>query len=124
MNLFSTFTVPGVIFLLTFPFGFWLSKLGKPYNGLLFNVHKLLALGAVVVTAVQCSKTLKAADPAALAVVLLIVAAVCVVALFASGALMSTGRLDYALMRAIHRIAPIGLAASMILSLYLLGRTP
>jgi hypothetical protein len=26
-----------------------LSNLGKPYNGFLFNVHKLMALGAVII---------------------------------------------------------------------------
>jgi hypothetical protein len=85
----SKFVLPIIAFVLTLAFGFWLSHLGKPYNGLLFNVHKLLALGVVVAAIVQLTKVLKNADSLALIIVLLVVAALCVIALFASGALMS-----------------------------------
>ena len=34
----------GVCFLIIFIFGFWLKSSGKPYNGLLFNTHKLVAV--------------------------------------------------------------------------------
>ena len=53
MNTPSNFITPGIAFLLTLAFGLWLSLAGKPYNGLLFNTHKLIALGAVVVTSMQ-----------------------------------------------------------------------
>jgi hypothetical protein len=62
----SAFGVPGLAFLLMLAFGLWLSRVGRPYNGLLFNIHKLLALGAVVVTAVQFSGMLKNAGALAL----------------------------------------------------------
>ena len=41
METLSKFTAPGVVFILTLIFGFWLSSTGKPYNGVLFNIHKL-----------------------------------------------------------------------------------
>ena len=53
MNILYPFAAPGGLFILTLVFGFWVSRLGKPYNGVLFNVHKLIALGALVVTAIQ-----------------------------------------------------------------------
>jgi hypothetical protein len=100
-----------------------LSKAGKPYNGILFNLHKLIALGAVVTAVVQFSKILKTADSLALLiVVLLVVATLCIVALFASGALMSLGKLDYTLTLTIHRIAPVVLTIALGLVAYLLGR--
>ena len=111
----SKFVLPGIAFILTLAFGFWLSHVGKPYNGLLFNVHKLIALGAVVATVIQLVKLLKGADSLALIIVLLVVAALCVIALFASGALMSIGKLDYALMLTVHRIAPVLLVTAMII---------
>ncbi len=40
--------ITGLFFLLIFVFGFWLSGLGKPYNSILFNIHKLVGLAAAV----------------------------------------------------------------------------
>ncbi len=40
--------VTGVLFGLTLAFGVWLSQAGKPYNPVLFNIHKLTALAAVI----------------------------------------------------------------------------
>ena len=42
----SRFALPGALLLITYVSGFWLSALGRPYQGLPFNVHKLIALGA------------------------------------------------------------------------------
>ena len=109
----SKFVLPVVAFVLTLVFGFWVSHLGKPYNGLLFNVHKLIALGAVIASIVQLTKVLKNADSLALIIVLLVVAALCVIALFASGAFMSIGNVDYGLMLIVHRIAPVVLVIAM-----------
>jgi hypothetical protein len=60
------------------------------------------------------------ADSLALVIVLLVLAGLCVVALFATGALMSMGKLDYALMLTIHRVTPFLLVISMVLTVYLL----
>jgi hypothetical protein len=115
------FILPSVLFLLTLGFGFWVSHLGKPYNGVLFNVHKLIALGAVATMIIQLSKTLKNVDSTALVIVLLVIAAICIVMLFASGALMSVGKLDYTLMLAVHRIAPAVLVIAAGFAVYLLA---
>lgn len=116
------FALPGILFALTLAFGFWLSHVGKPYNGLLLNVHKLIALGGVVLAAIQLSKTL--GSPGWLLIALLVIAVLCVIALFASGALMSAGKLNYALMLTIHRVAPVVLVVCCALALYLLGKKP
>jgi predicted CDP-diglyceride synthetase/phosphatidate cytidylyltransferase len=105
MEAFSKFIIPGISFALTLVFGFWLSHAGKPYNGFLFNVHKLIALGAVVLAGMQFYKMLHTFD--GLLAVLLLLLALCVIALFTSGALMSAGKLNYALMLTIHRVAPV-----------------
>ncbi len=124
MNRLDPFAVPTGLFILTLVFGFWLSRWSKPYNSLLFNVHKLIALGAVVVTAIQVVNLLCGMGSPALVIVLLVVAAACVIALFASGALMSAGKLDHVLMLTIHRIAPGALALCCALALYFLERKP
>jgi hypothetical protein len=121
MDMLSKFFTPGVFFLLTLGFGLWLSLTGKPYNGILFNIHKLIALGAVIITGIQVSKNLHSVDSQALIVALLILAGICVVALFASGALMSMEKLSYEVMLTIHRVAPILAAIAMATVVYLLG---
>lgn len=119
MEMLSKFTIPGVLFLFTLVFGFWLSSSGKPYHGLLFNLHKLIALGGVVLAIVQLSKIFKAGDVTIWLMLLLAAGALSILALFVSGALMSAGKLDYAVMLTIHRIAPIVLflAASGVLTI-------
>jgi chromate transport protein ChrA len=124
MDMLSKFILPGILFLLTLVFGFWLSHLGKPYHSILFNVHKLIALGTVVVAVIQLSQMLKNADARVLIIALLVVAALCVVALFISGALMSMGKLDYALTLTIHRIALLVVIIALAPIVYLLGRKP
>ncbi|MBN1312951.1 MAG: hypothetical protein JXB30_16170 [Anaerolineae bacterium] len=122
MDTLSKFTIPGILLVLTLSFGFWLSHLGKPYNSALFNVHKLIALGTVVIAVIQFSKILKGADSLALIIVLLVLAGLCIIALFASGALMSMGKMEYTLALTIHRIAPVVMVVAMVLIAYLLVR--
>ncbi|MEW6403545.1 MAG: hypothetical protein AB1649_17245, partial [Chloroflexota bacterium] len=119
MDILTKFLTPGITFLLTLVFGFWLGKLGKPYNGILFNVHKLIALGTVIFAAMQICRTLKVLEAQALVIVLIVVTGICVVALFASGAFLSIGNLDYRVMKTIHHIAPVLAVIAMGLTLYI-----
>ena len=116
----SKFTAPGILLLLTLAFGVWLSLSGKPYNGILFNIHKLVALSAVIVTVIQLYQLFKGTQLQVSPLVLFIAAGLCVVALFFTGAMLSAGKLDYQMMLAIHRITLIFLAIVMALSIYLL----
>ena len=121
MEIASKFIAPGIVFLLTLVFGFWLSNSGKPYNGILFNIHKLIALGAVVATAMQIYNIFKVMGSQSPIVILVILAAICVVALFVSGAFLSIGNLNYQLMKTIHNIAPVLMVIAMALTLYFLS---
>lgn len=112
MSILPSFVLPGLAFILTVTFGLWLSRSGKPYNGLLFNVHKLVALAAVILTVVQFVRLLKSVDLPAISIALLALAGLCAFALFISGALMSAGKFDHALLRTIHRIALIALVVA------------
>jgi hypothetical protein len=123
MDTLSKFTFPGTLLVLTLLFGFWLSNAGKPYTGVLFNLHKLIALGGVLYTGWQFSQWLKGADVPVTLTVLLVVAALCIIALFASGGLLSAGKLDYALMLTIHRIGLAVLVVALGAVVYLLWKT-
>lgn len=120
MEITTKFITPGIIFILTVAFGFWLSHAGKPYNGILFNVHKLIALGAVIVTIVQIVKAFRETGVQALPLLLVIVAVACVIALFATGALMSMEKLSYEISLTIHRVAPIVALLAMLAAVLLL----
>jgi hypothetical protein len=53
--------ITGLCFIFIFLFGFWLSRVGKPYNSLIFNFHKLigLAMGAfLILTIYRAHKTI------------------------------------------------------------------
>jgi hypothetical protein len=83
------FYLPGVLFLVTIGFGFWVSHLGKPYHPVLFNLHKLIALGGVVLVILRIIKVDLVAASGNPGVGLLAAAAVGVIVLFATGAVMS-----------------------------------
>jgi hypothetical protein len=121
MDLASTFITPGIIFLLTLVFGVWLSQSGKPYNGILFNIHKLMALGAVIATAIQIYRAPINTEIQALLVALIILTGLCVLALFVTGALMSMGKPAYDTLLTTHRVAPVLAVIAMAATVYLLN---
>ena len=57
MDTVARFVTPVIVFLLTLASGFWLSRSGKPLKTGSFTLHKLIALAAVVVTALQTYNT-------------------------------------------------------------------
>lgn len=121
MEIISRLLNPILGFLLTVVFGFWLSRRGKPYHGLLFNVHKLIALATVILVVMAISQVFKVMDVGTLIVLLLVLAALSVIALFVSGALMSAGKAEYHAMKLIHNISPFILVLTMGYAVYLLG---
>ena len=124
----SKWAVVVVAVVVVFGSGYGLSRAGKPYNGLLFNAHKLLALAAVVglvVTLVRANRasSLGSARVAALAT------GVLVVRLFATGALHSIAAegglagmspLARTGVGVVHTVFPYLAAVSGALTLYLL----
>ena len=120
MSILSTYSTSFIGFLVTMAFGFWLEKIGKPYNGILFNVHKLIALGTVILASVQVYKTFKVIEPQSLLVISLIGAAICTLVLFASGAFLSIGNIKYETAKLVHNIALAGAVITVASSIYLL----
>ena len=96
----------GLLFLLIFGFGFWLSRSGKPYNQLIFTIHKLVALGAVVLLANTVYKVHQVAplSPAQFSVMGL--AAVCFLATILSGGLLSIDKTMPLVVHRLHQVTP------------------
>jgi len=105
MDTLDKLLVPIIGFVATVAFGFWLGKMGRPYIGLLFNVHKLIALGVVIVTSMRVYEAFKSAPVQALVIGLVVVAGLAVVALFLSGAFLSIGSVDHRAAKTVHNIA-------------------
>jgi hypothetical protein len=116
----SKLALTGILFVAIFFFGFWLTRSGKPYGLLLFNVHKLIALGALVflgVTVYQ-QRQLALADP--LTVIILVLTAGCFIVSIVSGGLLNIDPPLPAFLLTLHRIFPFLTLLSTAASLYLL----
>ena len=105
----SRLYVVGALLLLlaTLTFGIWIYFLGKPYNNALFTVHKLTGLATAVFSVLFVFRSLKIISPTSVVVIMLIIAALSVLALFTSGALMSSTSTSPLPLRTIHLIATL-----------------
>ncbi len=119
----------GLFFLFIFLSGFWLSRLGKPYNGLVFNLHKLIGLAAGIFLIVTVVKTSKAAafsplEIAALAITVLIficlVAAGGLLSVISSGGLANASQTVQSVIAIVHKTFPYLAVIATAGTLYLL----
>lgn len=93
------------LFLLTGGAGFWLGKLGKPYSVLVFTIHKMVALAFVIFVGLTLFDLFKTTNPKVLLIVASIVLGMAVIALFATGAFMSMGKLPFGSINLVHKVA-------------------
>ncbi len=125
METVSKFLVPGIILILTLLSGVWLSRSGKPLNNGILTIHKLVALGAVITLVIQTLNALNHAESQFFILLCLIIVSLCVVALVASGAFMSTEQLGYNLMLVLHNVASVGMILSLAIAIILpAGKKP
>jgi len=105
MNFTPQLLVPVILFLITSGFGFWVSQLGRPYNNLLFNIHKLIALSGVVLTVIKIIELNPHTVFTRNMFYLFGLTAVIVIGLFATGAIMSIRQEESRAVLSIHQIA-------------------
>lgn len=116
----SRVAITGGLFLFIFVSGFWLSRSGKPYHAALFNVHKLIALGAVVFLILTVTQIHKTVPFNTLRIIALAVTALCVLVMFVSGGLLSVDKTFPEFVKVLHRVFPYLTALSASAVLYLL----
>ena len=107
--------------LVIFITGYSLTRGGKPYPSILFNVHKLVALAAVVLFALTVYRASQAAALSAVQWILAAIAGLAFVNLFVTGALLSIDRPAPEIVRTLHHLAPYVAAVASAASLLLLG---
>ncbi len=109
-----------ILFVIMLIAGFWMSKQGKPYNAIIFNVHKLVALAVVVFLFFIFRDLLKQGEASSIAIVLLVILGLSIVALFVTGALMSGEKPLDKMLQLAHRISTATMIISIALSIYVL----
>jgi uncharacterized membrane protein len=85
-----------VLMAIALVFGFWLALSGKPYKNGVLTVHKLTALASVVLAVFFVIGLIRLDAVANAPVLLIVIAIVSVIALLASGGLLSAGSTDFA----------------------------
>ena len=94
----------GLFFLFIFVSGIWLRRSGRPLNGLILTIHKLISLAAGVFLIITLYRVNQAAGLGTVDLVLAAVAGLCFVAMAASGGLLSTGKPQPAAIRWTHGV--------------------
>jgi hypothetical protein len=111
----------GLFFLFIFLSGIWLSRSGKPLNGLILNIHKLIGLAfgvLIILTLVRMNQAtaLDGIEWAAVAATGLLFAGTVVF-----GGLLSTGKPMPAVVLRLHQVMSVLTVLATAAGLYLLG---
>jgi hypothetical protein len=120
-TMFSKLIVAGALFLLVFLSGFWLARAGKPYPQVIFTIHKLIALAAVIllgtlIAGINQSAALQADQWLVVAGTVLIL-----VALFITGGLLSVEKAMPGFVEKLHQTLSFLAAFAIGASIYLLA---
>lgn len=121
MNIgFSKLIGAGVFFLLIFVTGFWLSRTGRPYSAVWFNIHKLIALAALVFLLIMYIQAHKGSSITQLEWGVAILTLACFAATIISGGLLNLEKPLPAFLLVMHRVLPLltllGAAVSLLLT--------
>ncbi|MBN1814612.1 MAG: hypothetical protein JXA14_22420 [Anaerolineae bacterium] len=112
--------VAGLVFVVIFASGYWLSRAGKPYNAIVLTVHKLISLAAVVLLVIIMIQSNRVAALSAIELVAGVVTGLFLLSLIATGGLLSIDKQMPAVVLRLHRIAPYLTVVAAAVTLYLL----
>ena len=112
--------VAGLVFVVIFGSGYWLSRAGKPYNVIVLTVHKLISLAAVVLLVIFMIQANREAVLSAMELVASVVTGLFFLSLIATGGLLSMDKEMPSIVRKQHQIAPYLTLLSAAVTLYLL----
>lgn len=104
--------------------GFWLSRSGKPYNGILFNVHKLVVLAAAVLFVMMLVRANRAAALGTVEWVAALAAGVFILTLVITGGLLNIDKQLPPILSTLHHVLPYPALLATAWTLYLLTTRP
>jgi len=116
--------VAGFLFLFTLISGVIVSRSGRPLSIWLVTVHKLIAVGMVILIGVAISQLFKTANgKVIIEISLIVLSGILFLALIATGALLTREEMQLPeIVLNIHRVAPLLALASSTITVYLLAR--
>lgn len=112
----------GLAFVLIFLSGILLSRSGKPYNTLIFTVHKLVGLATGVLLAVTVYQTHQVAPLGQIEIAAIAITILLFVGTVAAGGLLSIDKPMPAIVLTLHQIIPVLTVLATAGTLYLLLR--
>jgi len=110
----------GLLFVGIFVSGFWLSQLGRPYNGWVLTAHKLLSLAALIFLGIVVYKVQQNNSLHALELSLSILCALFFITTIITGGLLSMANPFPPLIHKLHQITPFLTVMFAAVTLYLL----
>jgi len=110
----------GLSFLFILLSGFWLSRTGKPYSGIILTVHKLISLAAVIWLGITVRRINQAGALSAIGLLAAIVSGLFFLGTMVTGGLLSIGKPMPAIVLRLHRITPYLTVLSTAATLYFL----
>ncbi|MGD1994535.1 MAG: hypothetical protein PVI59_15175 [Anaerolineae bacterium] len=99
--------------------GYWLSRSGKPYSGLVLTIHKLIAVGTAVLLAVAIIRSGRAGALGTAELITGVVSSVFFLSLVVTGGLLSSELQTPAVVSRVHQVAPYLTILSTIATLFL-----
>ena len=110
----------GLFFLFIFLSGFWLSRTGKPYSGIILTIHKLIGLAACVFLVMTVYRIHQVAPLSPVEITAIVVTVLFFAGNVATGGLLSTDKTMPAVILRLHQITPYLTVLSTAVTLYLL----
>jgi len=92
----------GLLYLLIFASGFWLSKSGKPFNTIVLTIHKLISLAVLVLLIIIIYRFHEGAKLGAVELAFTLVMSLFFLSTIISGGFLSTGKSLPAAIRIVH----------------------
>jgi len=110
----------GLFFLFIFISGLWLSRSGKPLNGIILTIHKLISLAAAVFVVITIYRVNQEVTLNAIGLTAGVVTGLLFLGAGISGGLLSTGKPMQAAILTMHRVTPFLTVLFTAATLYLL----
>jgi hypothetical protein len=114
------FAGAGLSFLLMFLSGIWLSRAGKPLNGVLFTIHKLVGLAAGVFLVATAYQTNQVSALSGMETVAVLVSGLLFLGTVIAGGVLSIGKEVPGAVLRLHQIGPVLAVLSTATTLYFL----
>ena len=122
MNPKSRLITIGILFVVKFLFGFWLSRSGKPYSVIVLTVHKLISLAILFLIANAVYRLRADVSWSGAEVTAIVITGMLFLVAIGTGGVLSMEKPAPAIIALIHKITPYLTIVSSAVTLYLFVR--